>query len=113
MPARLGAAAAGLGTIFHMLVVAQALTTRGAVLASLGADAAGAAMEVRTAQHKVGAGLTDLGTIEQQADMRCLGMFAAHLQAVGDRLDTDAMAVRTFLNTASHLAIYRVMQGVT
>lgn len=113
MPARLGATAAGLGTIFHMLLIAQTLTTRGAALANLGADAAGAAVQVRTAQHKVGAGLTDLGTIEKQADMRCRGMLAAHLQTMGNRLNTDAMTVRTLLNTASHRAIYSVMHRVT
>jgi hypothetical protein len=100
--ARFGARATGGGTSLHMLIVAKLCAGLGAALANLGADAAGAAVQVRSAQHKVGAGLTDLSTVKQQANVRGLGMLAAHLQAVGNRLKANGMTARTVLNAASH-----------
>src|SRR5262245_55513790 len=65
MPARLGAAAARLGAGAHLWVVSQALAVLRAALADLRAHAAYTRVQIGAAQHKVRAGLADLGTVEQ------------------------------------------------
>jgi hypothetical protein len=81
LAARLGTAAADLRTLVHELV-AKALAIGGATLAYFGTYPARTRVELRATDHKICAGLADLGTIEQQADMIRFGMLAAHLQAM-------------------------------
>jgi hypothetical protein len=60
-------------------------------------------MEVRGPQHEVGACLANLGAIEQKSNVRWLGVFAAHLKAVGGGFGADTMAVRAVLDAGTHL----------
>src|SRR6266545_4498096 len=97
-PAGLSAAAACRGAVLHGRIFAQLFARLGAALTDLGADAAGARVEIRAAQHKVRARLADLGAVEQQPDVRGLGVLAALLQAVGNGSHADAVAVQALLN---------------
>ena len=77
--ARFGATAASLGAGVHIRVVTQPLAVARTALADFGTHTTCAAMKLGTAQHKVRAGLADLGAIEQQPNMGRLGVLAAHL----------------------------------
>ena len=78
-PAGPCAAAADLGAGHHLFVVTELLAGRGAGQAYVGANAARIAVKVRVAEHKVGARLADLGTVEQQTNVPRVGMLPAHL----------------------------------
>lgn len=60
-------------------------------------------MKFRPANHKVGAGLADFCAIEQRANVRCFSVVSTLLQAIGDRFQADAVAVRAVLDTLEHL----------
>ena len=50
-------------------------------------------------RHKIGPGLADLSTVDQQADIFRLSMFYTHLQAVHYRLGPNAGAVQAIIDT--------------
>jgi hypothetical protein len=77
----------------HLCIVWKALTIDGASLTDLGTGTAGETMQGRVADHKIGAGLADFCTVEQQANVRCLGVLAAPLQTVRRRFQADAVTV--------------------
>jgi hypothetical protein len=62
-PAGLGAASAGCGALLHDRVVAKPLTVLSAALTDLSAHPASAGVQVGTAQHKICAGLADIGAV--------------------------------------------------
>ena len=98
--AGLGAAAAGLGAAPHGLVVAHPLAVLGAAVAHLGAGAAGEVVELRAADHEVGAGLADLRAVEHQPDVGRLGVPAPPGQAVGQgRAQADLVALLAVVDT--------------
>jgi hypothetical protein len=55
-------------------------------------------MQVGAAQHEVGARLANLGAVEQQPNVRRLGVPATHLQAMGDGLQTNAVTIQAILD---------------
>src|SRR5579883_306969 len=101
--ARVGAPPTDVAALLHRRIV---LTHSGTALCALstdiGADPAHVRMEVRGSRHEVGACLTNLCAIEQKSNVRWLGVFAAHLKAVGGGFGADTMAVRAVLNAGPH-----------
>ena len=63
--AGLGAAATCGGAVLQRRVVAHPIAVVRAALAHLGANGAGALVQIGAAQHKVRARLADLGAVEQ------------------------------------------------
>jgi hypothetical protein len=99
------AAAALLGTpLHHLIALAQALASLRARAADVCADAAGELVTVRTSKHEIGAGPTDVGTVEQQPDVSRIGVFATQLEAVAHGGKTDVVALGTLLDTLLHLS---------
>ena len=62
-------------------------------------------MQVRPAQHEVGAGLADLGAVHHQPDMVWLGVMSPLLKAVRNRLQARLMAVAADFDALEHLFI--------
>jgi len=107
LTAALGAAPAGFGAGQHVRIAAcHLLALRRTALAGLGADAAGAGVQRRAAQHEVRAGLAGLGAIEQRGDVLDRGVLAAHAETVVHRRRADAVAAQARLNTALHLGVH-------
>jgi hypothetical protein len=79
------------------------LAVLSAQLADLGADAAGAGVQVRAAQHEVGAGGADLNAVQHQADVVRRRVRTALLQAVGHGLQADGVAVLAVVDALAHL----------
>ena len=79
-PAAFGAGPAGLHAGLH---AADCLAALGAPLTNHGAEGAKLRVQLALAQHKIRAGLADLGAVEHQAEMGRLDVFTAHLQAMG------------------------------
>ena len=71
------AAAAELGAVAHLDIVAEPLARFSAAVADLGAQAAGGPMKLGAAQHVVGARSANLGTVEEQSDVIGLGVGGA------------------------------------
>lgn len=63
-------------------------------------------MQIRAAQHKVGAGLADLGAVKEQPDMVWLGMCSALLEAIGHGLQANPMAIQAVLDTLLHPGLH-------
>jgi hypothetical protein len=98
LAAGFGAFAAHLGALHHFLVASgHALAILDARLADLGAYGAGALVEVRPADHEVGAGGTDLGAVRQQALMVHRRVLTSHLDAVDGGFQAGLMAIDTVL----------------
>ena len=89
-----------------MGVIAKLLTVLRAPPTDFGTDPAGPRVQIGSSQHKVRARLADLGTIQQEPDVIGLRVTAALLQAVRDRLQTNAMAVQTLFDALLHLLIH-------
>src|SRR5688572_22360729 len=68
-PATLRATPALLGAATHHVVVRQSLAVLGATGADLGAHPAGSLVQLRPAQHEVGARGADLPAVRQQPDV--------------------------------------------
>src|SRR5690348_14657013 len=77
-----GTLAAHPGAVFHAV---NLLATLGAGVTHIGADPADLFAKSRTAQHEIGRGLADLGTVHHQPEMAGLDVFAARLQAMVHR----------------------------
>lgn len=65
-------------------------------------------MEMGSPQHKVSAGDADLGAIEEQPNVSWFSVLSSHLQTMGNRFGTNAMAVQAILDASAHLFIYLV-----
>jgi hypothetical protein len=57
---------------------------------------------VRGPQHKVRAGLTNLGTVEQQPNVLDSCVLSAERQTMLRRLDTNRMTFKAILNALTH-----------
>jgi hypothetical protein len=101
--AAFGAASARLRTSLHLGVITHLLATRRALLTYLSANTACARVQIRSEQHKVGARLADFSAGEQQLNVARLRMLAAHLQAVRNCLQTDAVTAQTLVDALLHL----------
>jgi hypothetical protein len=88
----------------HLVIPGHALTLIGAGSANVRAHTAGELMPLRSAEHEVGAGLAYVGAVEQQPDVRRLGMLAAELEAVARRTDADRVAAHTRVDALLHLS---------
>jgi hypothetical protein len=98
LAAGFGAFAAHVGALRHFLIASgHALAILGARLADLRAYGAGALVEVRPADHEVGAGGTDLGAVRQQALVVYRSVLTPHLKAVKGGFQADLMAIDTVL----------------
>src|SRR4029079_16905 len=91
-----------LGALFdalaHLLVGADAFALLGAPLADLRAKPTGQLMYIRSSREDIGARRADVRTVEQERDVRRLGMPAATLKAVSHRLQADSVAGHTFVD---------------
>ena len=107
------AASAHLGaTQHHGVAIGQPLTFLGAARARLGADAAGAAVQLRAAQHEVRRGGAHLGAVQQHMLMMGAGVFAPHAQAVQGSLRADVVALGAIGDALTHLGADVVRMGV-
>lgn len=71
-------------------------------------------MQRGVSQHEVGAGLTNLSTIQHQSNMSGLCVLSALLQAIGDSVQASAMAIETGLDTLLHLRTHLMqLRGVS
>jgi len=102
-PAGVGAAAAGIRTGFHLRIIAEPIAVLRTAIAHLRTDRADAAVQWRAAKHKVGARVADGGAVEQQPDVRRLGMLAALSKTVGDRFKAGVVAFLAELDALLHL----------
>src|SRR3954468_14088336 len=96
----LGTAAAGLNAHVH---VADPLTTLGALLADLGALAAGVPVMRGADQHEMSRGPADFGTSHHEAEMGRLDMLAACLKTVRHgRAETRLIAAQALVDAGAH-----------
>lgn len=87
---------AGFDALVHF---AEEFAVVGTAAANFRADAAGEVVEVGPGEHEVGAGLADFGTVQHEAEVYGLDMFAAHFEAViHRRLEAHAMAEEAVLD---------------
>jgi hypothetical protein len=83
LAAGLGTAATDFGTGTHLLVIfVNAQTVLSTAFAHHRAYTAGQPVKRRLAQHKIGAGMANLDTVQQQANMIRCDMSPAHVQAM-------------------------------
>jgi hypothetical protein len=82
-----------LRAFLHLRIVLKSLAIDGTPLTDLGTGTASKTMQRRIADHKVGAGLADFCTVEQQANVRCLGVLASLVQTVHRRFQADAVTI--------------------
>jgi hypothetical protein len=89
--------------LLHDLIVpSQPLAIIRAGAADRGAYPAGEVVAVRAPKHEVGRGLADLAAVQQQDDVRGFSVAAAHLETVGDGLETDAVTSQTLFDALLH-----------
>jgi hypothetical protein len=60
-------------------------------------------MTLRAPQHEIGAGLADLGAVQQEADMRRIRVLAAQLQAMVHGRKANVVTTSTFIDALLHL----------
>jgi hypothetical protein len=109
---RLGAAAAGVSTLLHQLIIAEAAAVLLARATDLRAHRTGSGVELRPAKHEAGAAATDLGAIIQQLNVAGFSMLSPHLEAMLGRLHADRVAAETFIDALLHLLAHRVLCGM-
>ena len=102
LPAGFGTLAAGVDAAAHLGVVGHLLAVVGAALADFGANAAGQRVEIRSADHEIGAGAADLGTIGHETNVIAAGMSPAFSQAVLDGADADGVTFGAVLDALPH-----------
>jgi hypothetical protein len=95
----------------EFITVCQALTRIGTALAGLSACRAYRCMHLGAPKHEVGARRTDLGAILQGAHMGDLGIFAAYLNVLVGRLDTDVVALGALLDAVLHVPGMLMVHG--
>src|SRR5690606_8638732 len=93
-----GTAPAHLGAAPHLVVIAEAPAILGTALADLSAGGADVPVQVGPSDHEIGAGPADLGAVDQQPDMPRLGVPAALVQAMRNRLQADAVTIGAVAN---------------
>jgi hypothetical protein len=104
LAAGLGAAAAGVGALFHHRVVAgDPFAVFGARVAEDGAGAAGVPVVRRHPQHEVGGGGAYLGAVDQQANVLGRRVWSAEFETVGGHLGTDGVTLGTVLDALLHV----------
>ena len=102
--ARLRAAAALRGTLLHDPVVpCHPLAIVRARAADLSAKPASELMPVGAAKHEVRRRLADVSAVEQEPDVGGFGMAPAHLETMGDGLQTDAVTSQACFDALLHL----------
>jgi hypothetical protein len=62
-------------------------------------------VQLRIAQHEIGAGLADLGAVGEQADVMRLRKPATLIKTVSQRLQTDAVTATALFYALLHAAI--------
>ena len=106
--ARLLTPSALVGALPHRLVVSgHALAVLGARAADLRAHPADPGMHVRATEHEIGAGVADISTIQQEPDVRRLGMSATEFETMIRGGETGRMTLETLVDAFLHLAGYR------
>jgi hypothetical protein len=80
-------------------VIFELLTAVAALLARFRADFTGQGVKIRTAEHEIRTGLTDLGAIQKKPNMIGLGVRPSFFQTVHDRLLADRMAIQALFDT--------------
>jgi hypothetical protein len=104
LAARFGTLSAHVGAPGHLLVTpGHTLAVLSTRFADFGAEAAGALVKGRSADHEVGTGQADLGAIRQQALVIGRGMLAAHPEAVDRCLQAGPVAIKAVLNALLHV----------
>jgi hypothetical protein len=96
------ATAAGLCASLQLRVIAHLLATHRTLLANFGAHGASTRVQCGAKRHKVGARSADFCTREQQLNVVRFGVFTARLQTVRDRLQTNAVAIKAFVDALLH-----------
>jgi hypothetical protein len=79
----------------------------GAGFADFRANPTGPGVELRAANHKVGAGLANLDAILHQPDMVGGGVGTTHTEAVGDGFEAGPVTIGAVLDTFLHLGAHR------
>jgi hypothetical protein len=101
-PAGAGTSPAGLCTLLHHFVIAKALAVFCTPLADISTDTTCLPVKLGHAQHEIGAGLADLGAVQEQLDVPGLCMLSSHLKTVADGFHANIMAMVTFLDAFPH-----------
>jgi len=109
--ARLSARGAYLSAVRQLLISGNRTTGLFARSAELGARGAGYDVIRRAPQHEVGARLTYLGAVQQDATEVHLGVFPASRDAVLQRHRAHGVAVQALLDTLLH-GVVRVLMGL-
>jgi hypothetical protein len=112
VPARIRAAAALLGAGGHAQVVGHPIAVLRAALADFSTRGTCMRMKIGAPEHKIGAGLADLRAIHHEPNMIALGMHAALLQAVLQRLRAGLVAVEAQLDASKHFFTQLTAFGV-
>ena len=99
-------ATAHLSTAPHLLVLAHAIAFLGTARTDLCTHSTRARVQIRATEHEVGARLADLGTIQEEPDVRGLGVLASELQAMRDGLHADLVAFGTVSDALLHVAAH-------
>src|SRR6185437_5444316 len=108
--ANFGAAGADVGAMSELILAVHCPARFLAGPAQLGAGAACDDVVRRAAQHEIGARLTDLGAIEEDAEEVDLGEVAAAGRAVLQSHGADGVAVETLLDALLHVVV-RLLVG--
>lgn len=88
--------------MLHLGIIAKAFAIISATLTDDGARPANFGMQDGAAQHKVGARLADFGTVKQEPNMGRLDVHPAHVETVGDNLQTNVVTLLAQLDTLLH-----------
>jgi hypothetical protein len=89
--------------VHHFVVAVHFVAVVRTAGAHLGTGPAGKSVEVRAAQHEVGAGLADLHAITHQTDVVGLGVLAALAKTMLHCPEADLMALRAIFDALVHL----------
>lgn len=102
------ATATHISTSFHLSVIAHFFAVIRTPLAHLWTNSASPCVEIGATQHKVGTRLADFSAILHQPDVSGFSVHTAFLQAVGNCVQANAVAVQAVLNTLLHLLIHLI-----
>jgi hypothetical protein len=90
--------------LHHLVASGHPLAVLGTRSTHLSADRARALVEVRSAEHEIGAGLADFCAVEQEANVRRVGVLPAQFQAVTHGCEADVVASSTLIDTLLQLS---------
>jgi hypothetical protein len=97
---------AGINAALHDRIIMEQGATFGTGFASSSANAARVGMQCRSAQHEIGAEVTEFSAVHHHANVFCFCVCAPTVQAMLNGLQANIMAIGAVVNAVVHCLVH-------